>query len=231
MKTTISGFLTGLFAFLAFAASVPTALQAMLMSCVPQQMQQWIALIFAFAAWSSHAYMSKNTQDAPAATSGTSGGAFGKLPIPVALACIALTLLAACTTAQIVSWWKSPATQTGVRIAAKAAFDYGVQLAGQAINGEKINYATAGINTAFIEARQLQLTPNANDTLAIITAVKQSVDDPAVGKKLAAIVVKSAQQAIDKGADPSGALEGALQGVTAAVNLPTAPTTLALLPK
>ena len=118
--------------------------------------------------------------------------------------------------------------QAGVRIASKAAFDYGIQLAGQALNGEKINYATAGINTAFIEARQLQLTSNANDTVAIVTAVKQSIDDPVVGRKLAAIVVMSAQKAIDQGADPSGALEGALQGITSAV---TAPTPIALLPK
>lgn len=135
--------------------------------------------------------------------------------------------LASCTTAQFVSWWKSPATQAGVKIAEKAAFNYGVQLAGQYVNGEKIDYKTAGINTAFIAARSLQLTDNASDTTAIITAVKQSVDDPAVGKKLAAVVVKSAQEAIDAGADPSGALEGALRGVTAAVTV----TPLPQLPK
>jgi len=135
------------------------------------------------------------------------------------LGLLLLGLMVSCSTTQIVTWWKSPTTQTGVRIAESAAFNYGVQLAGQLVNGEKIDYKAAGINTAFIEARSLQLTPDASDSLAIVAAVKQAVDDPAVGKKLAAVVVKSAQQAIDAGADPSGALEGALRGVTAAVNV------------
>ena len=227
MKTTISGFLTGLFALLAFVAQVPTDLQAMLMSAFPHPTQQWLALIFALAAFVSHTYMSKNTQDTPTPAIPTGGtGLFGKLPLMAV--CLVIGYMAACTTTQFVSWWKSPSTQAGVKIAGKAAFDYGLQLAGQALNGERINYATAGINTAFIEARSLQLTSSAADPVAIVTAVKQSIDDPTVGRKLAAIVVLSAQQAVDKGADPSGALEGALRGVTAAVN---APTPIALLPK
>jgi hypothetical protein len=151
-------------------------------------------------------------------------GAEGTLQVPVRRAGVLSMLpvllafvLIGCSTAQIVSWWKSPATQAGVRIAESVAFNYGVQLAGQYVGGEKIDFKSAGINTAFIAARSLQLTPNASDTVAIIAAVQQSVDDPLVGKRLAAVVVKSAKEAIGQGADPSGALEGALRGVTAAV--------------
>ena len=63
MKTTISGIIAAIFGLLAFIATVPTELQAMLMRTMPTSWQPYTALIFAGAAFVARTYASKHTQD------------------------------------------------------------------------------------------------------------------------------------------------------------------------
>ena len=75
MKTTISGIIAAIFGLLTIIATVPTALQEMLMRQMPTAWQPYTALIFATAGFIAKAYQAKNTQDtlkaAPAQTTTT----------------------------------------------------------------------------------------------------------------------------------------------------------------
>ena len=75
MKTTISGIIAAIFGLLTIIATVPTALQEMLMRQMPTAWQPYTALIFATAGFIARTYQAKNTQDtlkaAPAQTTTT----------------------------------------------------------------------------------------------------------------------------------------------------------------
>ena len=134
--------------------------------------------------------------------------------------CASFQALVKTQNAKIAAWWASPTTQAGVKIAAQSIesglLNLGLNIAGQEINGGKINWTQAGLSAGAAVVRQLELTPNATDAAAITQNVLTVVEDPTQAKAIASQVITAVNKATNNGADPSGALEGAAQGLDTA---------------
>ncbi len=118
--------------------------------------------------------------------------------------------------ANLNAWWTSPATQAGIASAESAIEagleNFGINVAEQAVTGGKINWTSAGLSAGATAARQLELS--GDTTAAAITQnVMTVVQDPSQAKAIAAQVVSAVATAVQNGANPSGALEGAAQGL------------------
>ena len=119
--------------------------------------------------------------------------------------------------ANLNAWWTSPATQAGIASAESAIEagleNFGINVAEQAVtSGGKINWTSAGLSAGATAARQLELS--GDTTAAAITQnVMTVVQDPAQATAIAQQVVAAVATATQNGANPSGALEGAAQGL------------------
>lgn len=126
-------------------------------------------------------------------------------------------------------WWASPTTQAGVKIAISSVesglMNLGINVAEQELSGGKINWTTAGLSAGSAAVRSLELTPNAGNAAAITQTIMNVVEDPAQAKAIASQVVTAVATATSNGADPSGALEGAAQGLDKAAGITQAAAT------
>jgi len=119
--------------------------------------------------------------------------------------------------AKVQSWWNNPKTQAGVQIAEQAvvssALHFGIDVAQQEINGGKVDLKGDGVDSGLFALRTLEMTPQASNAAAIVSTVVQAIKDPTTASAVAASVVNAVSAATKQGADPSGALEGAVRGI------------------
>jgi len=118
--------------------------------------------------------------------------------------------------AAVEEWWKSEATQAGLRIGLKAA---GAALAAGAetaaadyLAGGAVHWTDVGKAAGASALRQIELTATANQTVAaaaaVANAVLQASHNPAQAQTVKTAVIASLAAAHSSGADASGALEG-----------------------
>ena len=137
----------------------------------------------------------------------------------ISLTLICILTLSGCATLQtnVSKWWASPTTQAGIKIAEhtiiQALVAGGINVAQQELTTGKIDWTQAGLTAGATAVRQLELTPGAGSAAAITQNVLTVVQDPSQAKAIAIVVVDSVAKATANGADPSGALEGAAQGL------------------